>query len=366
MRVLIAPDSFKECLDAPDVADAIAQGVRNAGAEPVLCPLADGGEGTVHALAAAANAPIKRTTVTGPIGEPVEAVWARLDNASAIIETATTGGLAQIPTDRRNPERTSSCGLGELMRLLADEGVEDILVGLGGSGTVDFGLGVAAALGMTFDPALPYPPPIGDLDLVRTATPGDDLLDLRDRLNVTVLCDVRTRLTGADNAIRRFGPQKGATPEQLTRLESRRDHWIDLLNSAGLLNDWADEDGSGAAGGLGFGLRVLLNARLRPGAPAILDRLGVARLIDIADLVITGEGQIDETSFAGKVVGSVLECAKRAGRPVCVIAGRSALPDPDPRVLTLSDLAGDPGDALADASRWLAEAGRIAVESIRR
>ena len=279
--LLAAPDKFRGTLTAAEAAAAIAAGARRAGREARELPLADGGEGTLDALGGAN----RETVVTGPLGEPVRAGW-RLDGGVAVVEAARAAGLELV--ERNDPVAATTRGVGELVAAALDAGAERIGVAVGGSATTDGGLGAVEAL----RDRLPFPVP------------------------VAVACDVQTRFLDAADV---FAPQKGATPAQVALLRERlaaladryeRDFGVDVRALAG----------AGAAGGLAGGLAAL-GATLEPGFDLVARAVGLDEAIAAAELVVTGEGLMDETSLAGKVVGGVLARAERLGVPVLVVAG---------------------------------------------
>ncbi|MHC4860621.1 MAG: glycerate kinase family protein, partial [Planctomycetota bacterium] len=320
MRVLVAPDSFKESLDAASAARAMARGVLAAepAAEIDECPVADGGEGTVDALVRATGGEVVRTPATGPLGTAMEAAWGLLgDGRTAVIEMAAAAGLPLVPPAERDPTRTTTFGVGELILAALDAGRSRIVVGLGGSATGDGGVGMAQALGVGFE-GVPAPATGGDLPGIQDVDPtaADDRLADAELIGA---CDVVNPLTGPRGAARVFGPQKGATPEQVEALERG------LLHLASVA-PWAnpEEPGAGAAGGLGYGLRALLGARLGRGIDIVLDAVGIGARLAAADLVLTGEGRLDAQSAEGKAIEGVLRAARAAGVPVIVLAGEVA------------------------------------------
>ena len=324
LRVLVAPDSFKGSLTAPEAASAMARGVRRGwpGAAVVALPLADGGEGTAAALVQATGGRWFARRVTGPLGEPVDARWALLgDGRTAVIEMAAASGLLLVPPDRRRPLEATTFGTGELIRDALDHGCRRLLVAIGGSATTDGGTGMLAALGARFLDAAGAPLPPGGGPLRRLAR--IDLGGLDPRLAETaieVACDVDNPLTGPRGAARVYAPQKGATPEQVEALEAGLLRLADVA-ARPLGRDLRDEPGAGAAGGLGFALLAFLGARLRPGAELVMDAVGFDRHLERADLVLTGEGRTDAQTLAGKLVARVADRCRARGRPVVVISG---------------------------------------------
>jgi glycerate kinase len=323
VRILLCPDSFKGSLTAVDAARAMARGVRRArpGARTTLVPLADGGEGTLTALALAGGR-WQRTRVTGPLGTPVTARWLRLPGRVAVIEMAEAAGLLLVPRHRRDPLRATTRGVGEVMAAALRAGARRLVVTLGGSATVDGGAGMAAALGARLlDTAgRPIPPGGGGLAALRSI----DARALRRRLRgVTILgvTDVTSPLLGARGAARVFGPQKGASATEVAVLERGLAHFARLCRRD-LGRDIARSPGAGAAGGLGAGLLAFCGARLGSGADYLFARLGFDRALARANLVLTGEGNLDAQTAAGKLVARVARRARRHGVPVVAFAGR--------------------------------------------
>ena len=324
MKIVIAPDSYKESLSAAEVALAIEAGFREVfpGARFCLLPVADGGEGTVDAMVAALGGRRVPVRVTGPLGEPVEAFYGLCgDGATAVIEMAAASGLALVPPAQRNPLLTTSFGTGELIRAALDEGARHLIIGIGGSATNDAGAGMLQALGaVLLDGAGRALARGGGAlgDLARIAVDG---LDPRlAACRIEVACDVDNPLTGARGASAVFGPQKGATPAMVQRLDANLAHFAALLQRD-LGVAVADVPGAGAAGGMGAALRGLLGARLRPGIEIVTAALGLEAAVADADLVITGEGRLDAQSLRGKAPLGVARIAQRHGKPVIAIAG---------------------------------------------
>ncbi len=325
--VLVAPSGFKESLDADVVAEAIAAGVRRVlpDADVRCMPLVDGGEGTAAALVAATGGRIVRRTVVGPVGEPIESHLGILgDGTTAVVEMAAAAGLRLVPRDRRDPLRTTTYGVGQLLLAALDEGATRILVGCGDSGTSDGGAGALQALGERLLDADGRELGLGarvlrDLDRI-------DLDGLDPRLadvGITVACNPTNVLTGPRGVARVFGPQKGASPRQVERLAKALKRWARTLEhdapaAAGL--DLRRGLGTGASGGLGAGLAAI-GATLRPRFEVLLDQVDLDGAVALADLVITAEGSIDGQTPRGKVPAEVARRASRAGVPVLALAG---------------------------------------------
>ncbi|WP_414466808.1 glycerate kinase [Klebsiella aerogenes] len=324
MKIVIAPDSYKESLSALDVATAIETGFREIYpyAEYVKVPVADGGEGTVEAMVAATQGHIVQVSVTGPLGEPVNAFYGLSgDMRCAYIEMAAASGLESVPPTRRNPLLTTSWGTGELIRHALDAGVSQIIIGIGGSATNDGGAGMAQALGAKLLSAgqQQIAPGGGALETLARI----DLSELDPRLadcRIDVACDVTNPLTGPQGASAVFGPQKGATAAMIERLDRGLQHFAQIIDRD-LDIDVLNLEGGGAAGGMGAALYAFCGANLRPGIEIVTDALGLADLVAAADLVITGEGRIDSQTIHGKVPVGVAKVAKRFNVPVIGIAG---------------------------------------------
>lgn len=323
MKLVIAPDSFKESLSARAVAEAIAAGWARVypDAELLLCPMADGGEGTVDALLSATGGKLQQTRVSGPLGDPVQAHWGLLPDAQAIIEMAEASGLHRVEPGRRDVLAASSHGTGELIRAALDAGVRRIVLGLGGSATNDGGAGLLAALGVRFLDREGQELPLGGAALARLSQIDLTGLDTRlAQVEVMVAADVDNPLCGPRGASAVFGPQKGASPEQVVQLDEALAHYADVM-AATLGEDLRDLPGVGAAGGLGFAARAVLRAGFRPGVELVAELSGLAQAVQGADLVITGEGRLDGQSLHGKTPVGVARIARAAGVPVIALAG---------------------------------------------
>jgi len=324
LKVVIAPDSFKECLPAEDVAEAMARGVRAAApqAEVVCVPMADGGEGTVRALVAATGGTLRQAAVTGPLGEPVEAEFGLLgDGQTAVIEMAAASGLPLVPPDRRDPTRTTTRGTGELIQAALDLGARHLILGIGGSATVDGGAGMAQALGARLLDAAGRPIGPGGGELDRLARIDLSAMDPRLKaVRCEVACDVTNPLVGPRGAARVYGPQKGATPEMVERLDANLAHLADVIQrDLGL--DVRDVPGAGAAGGLGAGLVAFLGATLRRGIELVIGAVRLEEKLRGADLVLVGEGRMDAQTAYGKVPVGVSRLAARMGIPAVALVG---------------------------------------------
>ncbi|WP_405234668.1 glycerate kinase family protein [Lentisalinibacter salinarum] len=332
VKVVCAPDSFKECLSATEAAAAMADGVRRAlpDAEVDVCPVADGGEGTVDALVTGLGGDYRESPVTGPCGEPVVARWGLVDPGTAVIEMAAAAGLQLVPRTRRDPRRTTTFGVGELMLAAVRAGARRLIVGLGGSATVDGGCGMAQALGWRFRDAngrvLESPLSGGDLlSVLHLETGGADAALAR--AEVIGACDVDAPLLGPAGAAAVFGPQKGADPEGVAELEEGLTHLARLVRRE-LGADMATLDYGGAAGGLGAGLAVFARARLESGIERVLETCRFDERLQGADLCLTGEGRIDGQTLAGKACLGVARAAAARGVPTVALVG-AAGPDAD-------------------------------------
>lgn len=324
MKIVIAPDSYKESLSALEVATAIERGFREIWPEAdyVKLPVADGGEGTVDAMIAATQGRLIHVDVTGPLGEQVNAFYGISgDEQCAFIEMAAASGLEQVPPVQRNPLKTTSWGTGELIRHALDNGVRRIIIGIGGSATNDGGAGMVQALGAKLldQDNNPIAPGGGALETLARI----DIRELDSRLadcHIEVACDVSNTLIGEQGASAVFGPQKGATKEMIARLDSGLEHYAQLI-ARDLDIQVLELAGGGAAGGMGAGLYAFCGAQLRQGIEIVTDALKLDEQIADADLVITGEGRIDSQTIHGKVPVGVARIAKRYNKPVIGIAG---------------------------------------------
>ena len=324
MKVVIAPQSFKGSISALDAAKAMEAGVRRVvpDAETVLAPVADGGDGTLETLVEATNGEIRSATVTGPIGRAVTAEWGALgDGETAMIEMARTSGLALLSLDERDPLRATTHGLGEVIGEALDAGFRSFIVGIGGSATNDGGAGMAQALGVRLlDEAGNDLSPGGAAlaDLRRIDVSGLD--ERADEAQFSVACDVSNPLTGPEGASAVYGPQKGATPGIVERLDAALKNFADVVErDIGMSIDAVP--GSGAAGGLGGGMMAFLGGSLRAGVDIVLDQVGLDQKLEGADLVITGEGQLDFQTVYNKAPIGVAWRAKERGIPVIAISG---------------------------------------------
>lgn len=327
MKIVIAPQGFKENLTALQVARAIEEGVKRVvpKAMTVIKPMADGGEGTVQALVDATGGEIMMTEVTGPLGERVKARWGILsDRTTAVIEMAAASGLPLVPPEKRNPLITTTYGTGELVRAALDHGCRKLIIGIGGSATNDGGAGMAQALGVKFLDAQGKALPFGGAALAKLARIDISHMDSRlAGFEVTLACDVNNPLCGPRGASAIYGPQKGATPEMVNQLDAALCHYADVIKKD-LGIDLRDVPGAGAAGGLGLGLMVFLKAKLIPGIEVVIKATNLVADLKDADLVFTAEGRMDRQSAMGKVPTGVALKAKEFGLPVIALAGEVA------------------------------------------
>ena len=316
VRILLAPDKFRGTFTAAQVCELLERGLRDA--DPSLdvrrLPLADGGEGTLDAILAATGGRRVPVAARGPFGDPVPgAVYGVTPGDTAVIESALICGLCTIPSSARDPLRASSAGMGDVVRAALDAGAREVLIGLGGTATVDGGLGMALALGYRFEEP-------GDDSLVSEIHAEGAHPDIA-AVKFTALCDVTNPLLGPQGAAAVFGPQKGADPMDVMILELR------LSALAAAVRGWKGVDvaglpGSGAAGGLGAGMAAFLGARLERGADIVMTLLGFHDALQSSEIVVTGEGSLDARTAPGKVVPSVLAQAARLDRPAVVVAGQ--------------------------------------------
>ncbi len=324
MKIVIAPDSFKESLSALQVAQQIESGFREIfpDAHYLLRPMADGGEGTVDALVAATGGERRSARVTGPLGEPVEACYGIISGGEiAVVEMAAASGLPLVPVDRRNPLKTSSRGTGELIAEALGSGARRLVLGIGGSATNDGGAGMLQALGVR----------LLDREGEEIRPGGEGLLDLHSidpggldpclkEVRVEVACDVDNPLTGPTGASAVFGPQKGATPQMVAVLDDALCRFAEAIRRD-LGVDVASRPGAGAAGGMGAAAIAFLGARLRPGIEIVMEASALEEALRDADLVISAEGRIDAQTLRGKVPLGVARLAKRHEKPVIALAG---------------------------------------------
>ncbi|UAL42395.1 glycerate kinase [Shewanella inventionis] len=333
MKIVIAPDSFKESLSALEVANAIEQGFKHVFPKAEYCkvPMADGGEGTVQAMVDATDGKIVTCRVTGPLGEPVEAFYGILgqpdtnSRRTAVIEMAAASGLHLVPTTQRNPLLTTSFGVGELIADALNNGIKHIILGLGGSATNDAGAGMIQALGAKLTDINGHNIALGGAALATLHNVDLELLHPNiNECTIDVACDVDNPLCGPRGASAIFGPQKGASSDMVEQLDQALAHFANVINrqdSPHIKLSCEHQAGAGAAGGMGFGVMALLAATLKPGVDIVTETVQLAKHCQDADLVITGEGRLDGQTVFGKTPMGVLNVAKRYNVPVIGIAG---------------------------------------------
>ncbi len=317
--ILVAPAAFKGTLGPREVAEALAVGVRRAlpDAAVLQCPISDGGDGLLDAVLPA-GALRERVGVTGPLGERVQAELGWVDAETAIFASATACGIALLRPEQLDPLRATTRGVGELIWEAAERGAKTVVVGLGGSATVDGGSGAGRGLGWSLLDAAGAPLPEGGGALARLAeVTGGWALEAR----VVALADVRTPLVGPEGAAPVFGPQKGAGPEAVKLLSRGLERLAEVMARHGR-PELATVPGGGAAGGLGAGLAFFARAELVPGAQWVLERVGFDAALARAEFVLTGEGAFDRTSLVGKASGEVVRRAQAARKRVAVVAGK--------------------------------------------
>lgn len=323
MNVLVAPDSYKECLSAAAVCAAMRRGIVSVcpDAQVITCPMADGGDGTLDVILDAADGDRQSVLTTDPLGNPIEAAFGYIaDSATAFIETAVACGLELVPPDQRNPLLTSTRGAGRLFIEAVNIGSRKIILTIGGSATVDGGTGFARALGYQFLDSQGHEVPEGGhglLDVARIVFP--DQKPWHD-IDIVVACDVDNPLLGTTGAAHVFGPQKGADPEMAETLDRALGCLHNILSEQHGI-DMATIPSAGAAGGLGGGLTAFCDARLLPGVDIVMDMVDLREAVDGADLVITGEGRTDSQTAHGKVCTGVAREARQAGIPCIVLSG---------------------------------------------
>lgn len=321
---VLAPDSFKESLSAREVCAAMEAGLRDAFPEAtyVHVPMADGGEGTTQSVVDATGGTLHHRTVTGPLGEPVEAFYGIAgDGRTGVIEMASASGLELVPPDRRDPRVTTTYGTGELVRACLDHGVDTLILGIGGSATNDAGAGFAAALGARLLDADGAELPPGGAALARLASIDTSGLDPRlAKVRIDVACDVANPLCGPSGASAIYGPQKGATPPVVVELDAALAHFAAVV-ARDLGREIAEVPGTGAAGGLGAGLLAFSPATLRSGFEIVVEHTRLHERVAGADVVLTGEGRLDTQTRFGKTPFGVATVAREHGKPVIAIAG---------------------------------------------
>ncbi|PYI92185.1 MAG: glycerate kinase [Verrucomicrobia bacterium] len=335
MKILIAPDKFKGSLSARDVAEHIAIGIRDrlSNATVRTLPMADGGEGTAEVICDARGGEWITCAAHDALGRAIDAryVWLR-ESATAVMEMSAAAGMWRIAPEERDLLSANTYGVGEMMKHAAERGAKEILLGLGGSATNDGGLGMARALGFRFlgtEGELARPGELVTLTGIVSNNAAGNLTALSGQVReapilvypkVIAAADVRNPLLGRRGATRTFGPQKGGTPEQLEILENGLERLADI-STRYLGSDFRDTAGAGAAGGLGFGLMIFCGAEVKSGFEVVAEFVGLRSAIEEADVVITGEGRLDEQTLEGKAPAGVARLARQLGKPVFAIVG---------------------------------------------
>ncbi len=324
MKIVVAADSFKGSMRSDEVGGVIADALRESlgDDEIIVIPMADGGEGTTDAVVRATGGELRSVKVTGPLGEPAAAVYGMLpDGRTAVMEMASASGIELVPPGGLNPMKATTFGTGELIRAAIESGVRDIILGIGGSATVDGGIGMARALGyrlLTADGAEcgRGGGALGSIARIES----DGVLPALAECRIRVACDVTNPLLGEHGAARVFGPQKGATPAMVEELEAGLGHLGELWVSHGML-DSVERPGDGAAGGLGAALRAFCAAEMSSGADLVAEITGFDEEIRTADLLVTGEGRTDEQTAHGKLCAVLADKARAAGAKTILISG---------------------------------------------
>jgi glycerate kinase len=377
MKFVIAPDSYKGCLKSVEVCRYLAAGIKQIcpQAEIVTAPMADGGEGSVEAVVLSTKGEFRKYQVNGPLGKAVETSYGiagkknntKTDSNSktAIMEMASASGIELVTAEQLNPFKTSTFGTGQLLRHIIEEGIYDIIIGIGGSATVDGGAGMAQALGYKFldqnGQVLTQPLGGGDLKKIVSIDNSEVLPELA-QCRIRIASDVTNPLLGENGAAKVFGPQKGATPEMVTELEAGLKLYSDKIIAAGFAQNCATP-GDGAAGGLGFALRTLCNAETVSGAELIINICGLKEKIRNADILITGEGCTDFQTAHGKLCSVIAQSAKEFEVPAVLVSGalRGDLSGLEPLFCAMFSVSAGPGDlnsALAQTPNNLIRMGR--------
>ena len=363
MRILIAPDKFKGSLSAQEVSDNIALGVRDAISDAAIeiAPMADGGEGTADAICKARGGKWVTCSAHGPLGDPIEASYVWLGE-SAVMEMSEAAGMRRLKNGVRDVLRANTFGVGEMLLDAARRGAREIIIGLGGSATNDGGLGLARALGFRFlgengdeltdvaslvDLAQIEPPVGAGVSPAKLSQMQPARLPLQ--LRIIAAVDVRNPLLGPNGATHTFGPQKGASREQLELLERSLTHLADGV-TGDMGCDFRDEPGAGAAGGLGFGLMSFCDAKVQPGFEVVAEAVALEHKIKSADVIITGEGKLDDQTLEGKTPAGVAGLARKLGKRVFAIVGRA---DANSRARDLFDGVYELGGPIPEAKKLL-------------
>lgn len=368
--VLIAPDKFKGSLTAAEVVTAVSKGLQSVSPVTVRgVPVADGGDGTIAAAVAAGFVEVP-LVAAGPTGEPITTRYARLGQ-TAVVEMADVSGLVCLPSGRLEPLRATSRGTGEVMAAAIEAGCTTLVVGIGGSASTDGGAGLVCALGVDLLDAAGDHVADGGAALQSAASLDTGALEKRlAGVSITIACDVDNPLTGPAGAAAIYGPQKGADPDQIAQLDRALSHFADLV-AAHTGRDERDAAGAGAAGGVGYAAHALLGATLRPGAELVFDLVGLDAALEGVDLVITGEGSLDDQTLHGKAPAAVASAAGKRVIPVVAVCGRATLGQERlsaagiSAAYALSDLEPDLRRSIAGAAQLLERLGqRIARDHL--
>jgi glycerate 2-kinase len=373
IHFVLAPDSLKGSLSAVAVCAAMKLGIQRAmgqiSYEISAVPLADGGEGTVEALLLSIGGEERIETVSNPLGDPVSAKWGILQNGQAVVEMAQASGLTLIPQSDRRPKEASSYGTGQLIKAALDAGCRNLLIGIGGSATIDGGAGALQALGVRLLDADGQELPGGGFALHRLK--AIDLTHLDPRLQetqITVLSDVDNPLCGVNGAAYVYGPQKGATANDVKELDAALEHFA-YIAATTTKKDFTTVKGAGAAGGMGFGFMSFLNAQLKAGIDVVLEATQIARKLETADLVLTAEGSIDFQTLHGKALSGVARVASSAknGRGVPVIAFGGTVRLTSAQLQKLGILVAFPlPDAPLSLSKCMQQAEQLLINATER
>lgn len=330
MKIIIAPDSFKESMTAVAATEAIEKGIKKVLPNPTITkfPMADGGEGTVEALVNSMDGSLITHSITGPLGEQMEAQYGIINDHTAVIEIAAAVGLQLVPPNKRNPLKTTTYGIGELIIHALNKGIRHFIIGLGGSSTNDGGIGMAQALGAEVTDERGDPVHFGGQGLSEVNHISIDKLDQRlKQCTFDIACDVENPLTGQNGAAYIYGPQKGANEKMIANLDHSMQNYANILKRD-LHVDVNHVKGAGAAGGLGAAFIAFLHGTLKSGIDIITTITGIESHIKTADLVITGEGKIDDQTIFGKTPVGVAKIAQKYDVPVIAITGANELTSP--------------------------------------
>jgi len=324
MKIVIAIDSFKGCASSSELSDAIKEGILNVYPNPeiIICPIADGGEGTVEALSSLDNSKTILVSCSNALGEPISAKYLILKNKTAVIEMSSASGLELIPKEDRDPNIASSYGTGELIKDAISKGSKEFIIGLGGSATNDAGLGMLRALGFRFFDHLDQEIFLTrDMNRISRIDQTNKMEELH-YCEFLVACDVNNPLFGLNGASYIYGAQKGASPVDIIQLDTKLEHFAKISKENGF-KESANKLGAGAAGGMGFAFMSFLNSTLQPGIQLILEQVQLKEKIKDANFLITGEGKIDKQSCMGKVIDGIGTLCKAHNIPCIALTGNS-------------------------------------------